>query len=85
MLSVEGNCNQNLEGWGLSDHPSLGCRKDSKLEISLDENDSSEQPTVEHNYFLQPLYLLRKHHILKQSFLILRSFAKAVKKKKKVM
>lgn len=29
MLSVEGNCNENLSGVFLSDHPNLGCRKDS--------------------------------------------------------
>lgn len=66
MLSVEGNCNENLSGLGffLSDHPNLGCRKDSKLVISLDE-DNSEQPTYEPSYFLQPLYLLGKYHVLK--------------------
>lgn len=57
--------------WGVSDHPKLGCRKDSKLVISLDEDDNSEQPTGEPSYFLQPLYCLGKYHILKKSFLIL--------------
>lgn len=50
--------------------------------ISLDEDDNSEQPAAEPSYFLQPLYLLSKHHILKKFFLVLRSFVKAVRKKK---
>lgn len=53
-----------------------------KTVISLDEDGNSEQPAAEPSYFLQPLYLLSKHHILKKLFLVLRSFAKAVRKKK---
>lgn len=56
MLSVEGKCNQNFLGrWVfVSNDPNLGCRKGSKLVISLDEDDNSEDPTGEPHYFLQP-------------------------------
>lgn len=53
-----------------------------KTVISLDEDDNSEQSAAEPSYFLQPLYLLSKHHILKKFFLVLRSFVKAVRKKR---